>query len=85
MEEKNGSHEQENRFPLAGIRLFFQNCISTSRKKYLDKRILLQVDRKSVSASRNGEYVSTRRKTVFAEISEKSKKIVAKKSGKSSK
>ena len=57
MEEKNGSHEPENRFPLAGIRLFFQNCISTSRKKYLDKRILLQVDRKSISASRNGEYV----------------------------
>ena len=52
--------------PLAGIRLFFKNWISTSRKKSPNKRILFQVDKKSVSTSKNGEfleeYVSTRRK-----------------------
>ena len=63
-------------FPLAG-------------KKSPNKRILFQVDRKSVSTSRNGEfaeeYVSARRKILFtlAGISEKSKKIVANSSDKS--
>ena len=32
MEEKNGLLQPENPFPLAGIRLFFLNWISTSRK-----------------------------------------------------
>ena len=40
--------------------------VSTSRKKSSNKRILFQVDRKSVSTSSNGEfvqkYVPTRRK-----------------------
>ena len=31
--------------------------VSTSRKKYPNKRILFQVDRKSVFTSRNGEFV----------------------------
>ena len=48
------------KFSLAGIRLFFRNWISpmvsTSRKKSPNKRILFQVDRKSVSTSRNGEF-----------------------------
>ena len=61
MEEKNGSHRPENQFPLAEIRLFFKNWISsivsTSRKKSPNKRILFQVDKKSVSTSRNGEFV----------------------------
>ena len=58
MEEKNGFHQPENQFPLAGIRLFFKNWISTSRKKSPNKRILFQVDRKLVSTSKNGEFVS---------------------------
>ena len=36
--------------------------VSTIRKKSPNKRILFQVDRKSVYTSTNGEYVSTRRK-----------------------
>ena len=60
----------ENQVPLAGIRLFFKNCISrmvfTSSKKSLNKRILFQIDRISVPISENGEFVeehlSTRRK-----------------------
>ena len=41
-------------FPLAEIRLFLKNCISTSRKTNPNKRVLFQVGRKSVSTSRNG-------------------------------
>ena len=33
MEEKNGFHQPENQFPLAGIRLLFKNWISTSGKE----------------------------------------------------
>ena len=43
--------------PLAGIRLFFKNGISTSKKYLQIKRILFQVDRKSVSTSRKGKFV----------------------------
>ena len=60
MEGKNGFHQPENQFPPAGIRLFFKNWISRfpkTEQKSLDKRILFQLDRKSVSSSRNGEFV----------------------------
>ena len=60
MEEKNGFHWSENQFPLAGIRLFFKNLISRfpqREKKSLNKRILLQVDKKSVSTCYNEEFV----------------------------
>ena len=60
MKEKNGFHRPENQFPLAGIRLFFKNLISQflqTEKKYLNKRILFQVDRKLVSTSGNEEFV----------------------------
>ena len=54
--------------------------VSTSRKKSPNKRILFQIDRKSVYTGRNEkfveEYVSTTRKTALAGISEKSKQIV---------
>ena len=53
----NGFHKSENLFSLTGIRLFFKNWISTTRKKSQNKRILFQVDRKSVSTGRNGEFV----------------------------
>ena len=43
MEEKNGFHYTENQFPLA-------------EKKSLNKRILFQLGRKSVSISRNGVF-----------------------------
>ena len=46
---KNGFHKPGNQFPLAGIRLFFKNWISTSRKKPPNKSVLLQVERKWVS------------------------------------
>ena len=59
MEEKNGFHSLENQFPLAGMSLFLKNWISpmvsTRRKKSPNKRMLFQVDRKSVSW--NGEFV----------------------------
>ena len=38
-------------------KVIFNNWISTSRKKSLNKRILFQLDRKSVSTSRNGDFV----------------------------
>ena len=73
-------------FPLAGIRLFFKNCffpmVSTSRKKPLNKRILFQIDRKSVLISGNGkfveEYLSIRQKKLvtLTGISEKSNKMI---------
>ena len=60
MEEKNGFHWPEDQFPLAGIRLFFKNLISwfpqTQNKKSLNKRILFQVNKKSVSTNGNGEF-----------------------------
>ena len=43
--------------PLAGIRLFFKNGISTSKKISPNKRILFQVDRKSVSTNRKGKFI----------------------------
>ena len=57
--------ESQNRrrkklFPLAGIRLFFKNWISQfpqTEQKSLNKRILFQLDRKSVSTSENGEFI----------------------------
>ena len=49
--------EEKKWFPLAGIRLFLKNWISSSRKKSPNKTILFQVGRKSVSTSRNGEFV----------------------------
>ena len=58
--KKNGNHWPKNQFSLTGIRLFFKNWISpvpTNRKKSLNKRILFQVDRKSVSTSGNEEFV----------------------------
>ena len=58
--KKIGFHWPENQFPLAGIRLFFKNLISQflqTEKKYLNKRILFQVDRKSVSTSGNEEFI----------------------------
>ena len=59
MDERNGFYQPESPFSLAGIKLFFKNWIflmvSTSRKKYPNKRILFQVDRNSVSTNRNGE------------------------------
>ena len=43
---------------IAGIPgIFFKTWISSSRKKSPNKRILFQVDRKSVFTSRNGEFV----------------------------
>ena len=55
--------------------------VSTSRKKSSNKRILFQVDRRSVSTSRNEkfvkEYVCTTQETALARISEISKKIIA--------
>ena len=54
---KNGFHQPENQFPLAGIRLFFKKYISASRKTSPNKRILFQVDRKLVPTSRNGKFV----------------------------
>ena len=52
--------------------------VSTSRKKSPNKRILFQVDRKSVYTGRNEkfveEYVSTTRKTALAGISENQSK-----------
>ena len=52
---------KKNQFSLAGIRLFFKNWISPmvsiSRKKPRHKRILFQVNRISVSTSRNDEFV----------------------------
>ena len=59
MEEKNGFHWPENQFPLAEIRLFFKNLISwfpQTNKKSLNKRILFEVDKKSVSTNWNGEF-----------------------------
>ena len=62
-------------------KVFFKIWISTSRKKSPNKRILLHVDRKMVSTSKNGEflyeYVSTRQKDCqkYLKIS---KKIVVK-------
>ena len=57
MDERNGFYQPESPFSLAGIKLFFKNWISpmvsTSRKKYPNKRILFQVDRNSVSTNRN--------------------------------
>ena len=74
----------ENRFPLVGMENLFQNTcildektayinwISTSRKKSQNKRVLFQVNTKSVSISRNGEfvseYVSTRRKNCSIKV-----------------
>ena len=59
MDERNGFYQPESPFSLAGIKLFFKSWISpmvsTSRKKYPNKRILFQVDRNSVSTNRNGE------------------------------
>ena len=60
--------EEKKLFPLARKSVstsrnkvfFFKNCISpmvsTSRKKSLNKRILFQIDRKSVAISENGEW-----------------------------
>ena len=39
------------------LRLFFKNCVSASTKRSPNKTILFQVDRKSISTSRNGEFV----------------------------
>ena len=53
-EEKNGFHQPENQFLLIGIRLFFKNWIfrfPQTEKKTLNKRILFQLDRKSVSTT----------------------------------
>ena len=56
--------EQKIWFPLARKsvttsrnKVIFKNWISSSRKKCPNKRTLLQEDRKSVSTSRNGEFV----------------------------
>ena len=57
MEEKKWFPLPENQFLLAGIRLFFKNWISTSRKKSPNKRILFEVNRNSVSTSNKGEFV----------------------------
>ena len=63
---------EENQFASAEIRLFFKNWIShfpQTGKKSLNKGILFQIDRKSVSTSWNGEfvqeYVSIRPKNCF--------------------
>ena len=51
---------RKNQFPLAGIRLYFKNWSSRfpqTEQKSRNKRILFQLDRKSVSTSRNGEFV----------------------------
>ena len=55
----------------------------STRKKSPNKRILFQVDRKSVSTSRNGKLLTIREKTALAGIFEKSKKIVVNNSDKS--
>ena len=69
MEEKNGFCKPENQFPPAGIELFFKNWISPmvsiSRKKSPNKRILFQVNRKSVSTSRNGKFVQEYQKPAY--------------------
>ena len=61
--------------------------VSTSRKKSPNKRILFQVDRRSVSTSRDErfvkEYVCTTQETALARISEILKKIVANSSNES--
>ena len=47
--KKNGFHQPENLFPVAGIKLFFKNWISRfpqTKQKSPNKRILLQLDRK---------------------------------------
>ena len=59
--KKKVSTSQKNQFSLAGIRLFFKNwmspMVSISRKKPRHKRIPFQVNRISVSTSRNEEFV----------------------------
>ena len=57
MEEKKWFPLARKQFPLAGIRLFLENWISSSRRKSPNKRILIQVGRKLVSTSRNGDFV----------------------------
>ena len=57
--KKKGLPQPENQFPLAEIRLFFKNWISRfpeTEQKSLNKIILFQLDRKLVSASKNGEF-----------------------------
>ena len=53
-------HQPENQCPLAEIMFSFKNwifpMISTSRKKPPNKRIMFQVDKQSVSTSRNVEF-----------------------------
>ena len=60
MEGKKWFPLAKNQFPPAEIRLFFENWISRlpqTEQKSLDKRILFELDRKSVSFCRNGEFV----------------------------
>ena len=71
-EEKNSFHQPVNQLLLAGISLFFKNWIyrfPQTEQKPLNGIILFQLDRKSISTSRNGEFiqekVSIRRKNCF--------------------
>ena len=58
--QKINFHYPENQFPLAGIRFFLKKLpplYFENFNKALNKRILLPPDRKSVSTSRNKEFV----------------------------
>ena len=54
---KNGFHWPENQFSLARIDYFSKIGLPLAEKKSPNKGIIFQVDRKSVSTSRNGEFV----------------------------
>ena len=89
MEEKNGFNQPENQFPLAGIRLFFKNWISTSRKKMSKQKNTVSSRQKTSFHQQEWticlriRFYQTKKLLTLAEISEKSKKVVANSSGKS--